>query len=286
MTAPNIIDEFHDEYIQKVNVSSKKLYEILLRVLADFSEGGTLKADKRKLAELDSIIKSALKDSGYSKATDKYLEGFGKLQDFNDKYYGNQGLNLNTAIKGSDILPYIQERVIDNLRQAGAMENIIKPLEGIIRQDTFLNRTYKQTADLLKEKLVTNSIITNHVDTIAFDALNQFNGAINNEVRIKYDLKYFFYIGSEIENTRPICAHIRDNYNRAISFDELKTILDEYCPNGIPSEKTITYETVNGVKMTKQKGSGMYEGTTVENFCINKGGHRCRHDVKPTRFPK
>lgn len=261
------------------------MYDILLRVLAEHADKGILKANKEKLAELDSLIKKALQDSGYGKATDIYLTGFGRLEEYNDIYYKKQGLNLNNAINGSDIMSYLQEQVIENLRKGGAVENIIKPLETLIRQDIFLNRTYLQTADLLKEKLITNSIITKHVDTIAFDALNQYNGAINNEVRIKYDLRYFFYIGSEVENTRPICAHIRDNYNRAISFEELKTILDEFCPNGKPSDKMITYETVNGVKLTKHKGSGMYEGTTVENFCINKGGHRCRHDVKPTRFP-
>lgn len=286
MTAPNIIDEFHDGYIKKVDVSSKKLYDILLRVLAEYSDGGVLKPNKRQLAELDYIIKKALQDSGYSKATDTFMGGFSRLEQYNDIYYQKEGLSLSTAIKGSEILSYIQDTTIDSLRKAGAAENILKPLENIIRQDIFLNRTYTQTADLLKEKLVTNSIITRHADTIAFDALNKYNGAINNEVRVKYDLKYFFYIGSEIENTRPVCAYIRDNYKGAISFDELKVILDKFCPNGIPSEKMITYETVNGVKLTKKMGSGMYTGTTLENFCINCGGHQCRHDAKPTRFPK
>ncbi len=286
MTASAIIDEYHEQYIQKINVSSKKLYDILLRVLAEYADEGVLKANKAKLAELDSIIKQALRDSGYTKATDSYIGGFGKLEEYNDIYYQKEGLNLNNAIKGSDIMKHLQDQVIENLRKGGAVENIIKPLENLIRQDVFLNRTYSQTADLLKEKLVVNSIMTSHVDTIAFDALNQYNGAINNEVRLKYDLKYFYYIGSEIENTRPFCDYIRKKYNGAISFEDLAKDLQEFCPNGIPSEKMITYETVNGVKQTKKKGSGMYEGTTVENFCINKGGHRCRHDVKPTRFAK
>jgi len=149
-----------------------------------------------------------------------------------------------------------------------------------------LNKTYQETADLLKRQLVDKPLLIRHVDQVAFDALRQYNGAINDEVRKTYNLKHFFYIGSEIETTRPVCDHIRDNYKGAISIDQLKVILDEFCPNGIPSDVSITYETVNGVKRTAKKGAGMYDGTTVDNFCQNCGGNRCRHEVKWVRNPE
>ena len=286
MTIGPYIDDVHKEYINSVGISSKKLYDILLRELAQHTNQRNLEANKQQLAQLDSIIKQALKDSGYSKATDQYFNSFNKIEQHNDDYYGSQKLSIKPAIDNSQIIPHIKEQVLSSLRGNGANEGIIKPLENLMRQEIFLNKTYQETADLLKRQLVDKPLLIRHVDQVAFDALRQYNGAINDEVRKTYNLKHFFYIGSEIETTRPICDHIRDNYKGAISIDQLKIILDEFCPNGIPSDVSITYETVNGVKRTAKKGAGMYDGTTVENFCQNCGGNRCRHEVKWVRNPK
>jgi len=286
LTIGPYIDDVHKEYINSVGISSKKLYDILLRELAQHTNQGNLEANKQQLAQLDSIIKQALKDSGYSKATDQYFNSFNKIEQHNDDYYGSQKLSIKPAIDNSQIIPHIKEQVLSSLRGNGANEGIIKPLENLMRQEIFLNKTYQETADLLKRQLVDKPLLIRHVDQVAFDALRQYNGAINDEVRKTYNLKHFFYIGSEIETTRPICDHIRDNYKGAISIDQLKIILDEFCPNGIPSDVSITYETVNGVKRTAKKGAGMYDGTTVENFCQNCGGNRCRHEVKWVRNPE
>lgn len=286
MTAGAFIDDAHQEYINSIGISSKRLYDILLRELAKHTTQGNLEANKVQLAQLDSILRQSLKDSGYSSATDKYFTTFDKIEEHNEKYYGKQNLALSPVLKESQIIPHIKDKVLSNLRGTGVNEGILKPLENLMRQEIFLNKTYQETSDLLKKQLVDNPLLVKHADQVSFDALRQYNGAINDEVRKAYGLKYFFYVGSEIETTRPICDHIRDNYKGAISIDDLQIILDEFCPNGEPSNTSITYETVNGVKHTSKKGAGMYDGTTVDNFSMNCGGYRCRHEVKWVRNPK
>lgn len=286
MSIGSYIDEINKEYNSGLEISSKRLYDILLRELAQHTDSGTLRANEQRLAQLDSIIKEALKQSGYSKSTDAFFLSFGRIDTYNDKYYSAQDMPITKALSESKYIPFLKETVIDTLRGAGAKEGIIKPLENLLKQEIFLNKTYKEAADLLKIQLVDKPLLVRHAGTMATDALFKYNGAINQAVGSYYNLKYFFYIGSEIEATRPICDHIRDNFKGSISTDQLKVILDEYCPDGKPSEKMITYETVNGVVRTLKKGSGMYEGTTVDNFCINCGGYNCRHEVKWTRFPK
>jgi len=172
-----------------------------------------------------------------------------------------------------------------DLKGQGYLVNVIKPLENTIREHVLLQRAFKDLKIDLKEKLVEKPYIVKRVDNIAFDSLKKYNGTTNEIVRIKHDLKWFYYIGSTIENSRPICDHLRDLGNRAISTDELKKILDDFCPNGNPSTEKITYVTVNNVSVTLPKGSGMKPGTTVANFPDNTGGYKCRHDVKFTRYP-
>jgi hypothetical protein len=105
-------------------------------------------------------------------------------------------------------------------------------------------------------------------------------------VRVAYELKDIIYVGNTIENTRPICAHLRDTLKGRITGEQLKQTLAEYCPNGIPSKKKITYTTVKGDEHTARKGSGMIEGTRYDNFAQLRGGYGCRHEAIWVRAKK
>ena len=59
-----------------------------------------------------------------------------------------------------------------------------------------------------------------------------------------------------------------------IKISELQNDLDEYCPNGIPSDDKIT---IDGKQY--KKGAGMMKLTTVKTFPLFKGGaeNNCHH---------
>lgn len=286
MTAPNYIEKSHAQYLKDLERSNNLVYNYLLLELAKFSESGTLQIKESELAQLDSKIKDAVKNSGYSEYTTNYLKTLDEVENIKSKEYAKDKISISDAIKDNEYIKEIKKQLIEHLRGSKLNEAVLKPLENIIRQNVLLNNTFENVANILKSKIIEKPIINNHVDTIAYDTLHQYNGVINEQVRKKNNLRYFYYIGSEIETTRPFCDHMKDNFKGAISVDELEKVLNEFCPNGTPSETKITYETVNGVVRTLKKGSGMIEGTTLENFTINRGGHRCNHEVKWTRYPK
>jgi hypothetical protein len=116
---------------------------------------------------------------------------------------------------------------------------------------------------------------------VAKDAIMQYDGLIQEELRQKFKPTSGRYIGSLIEDSRPFCDHMKDKFaNRPVSITQLQTALDEFCPNGQPSQSKITFETVNGETKSQAKGSGMIQGTNIQNFPSLRGGYNCRHEWK------
>lgn len=284
MSSGEYIDDVISKFDESMVKTSNTLFDLLRSVLYDYVEKGVLQPDSLELARLEEKILNAVTQSGYGGNIDKLLTAFPELEQINEKYYQKaEKLSAKEAILGSDRIDEHVKQVIDQLRGGGAKEGILKPIENLIRQQILLKRPVKEVEILLRNEIIANNLLGKYAGQIAIDALSQFDGIINDEVRVKYDLKNFFYIGSLIETSRPICDHIRDNYKSVISIDNLEDVLDEFCPNGIPSEEKISYETVNKKKVTAKKGSGMYKGTNSANFSTYRGGYGCRHEVKWTR---
>ena len=284
MSSSQYIDESVEKFSKEIGITSNILIRLLNKILYEYVEKGILTPDTIKLASLESDVLKAVIDSGYSENVDKLFKAFPELEEINDEYYSKaEKLSAKDAIVDSERISNHIKNVIDQLRGGGAKEGILKPIENLLRQQILLKRPIKEVEKLLKFEIIDNELLNKYALQVATDALSQFDGIINDEVRVKYGLTKFYYIGSIIETSRPICDHIRDNFKGVISVDELEIILDNFCPNSIPSEERISYVTVNNKKVNAKKGSGMYKGTSASNFSTFRGGYGCRHEVKWTR---
>lgn len=283
-TPESIAAEHEVALIKDLDKVNKKLYDILLREVAKLTKGGKLTAEnKALLSQLEGIIREALKESGYTKAMDSYFAGFPAVLQWTEDYYQKQGISLTPMLGDAKTYNEIQEKVINDLRGAGANKEIIKPLADLIRQGAFLGSSFQDAADSLKNVLIEKNLPTRYVEQITKGALMMYDGAIQDEIKVRTKATHFYYVASIIETSRPFCVHMKDKYGSGkISFKELEKDLNEYCPAGLPSQDVITYTTVSGEKKTAKKGSGMMENTFTYNFAKNAGGHEygCRHRVQ------
>ena len=280
------IDKSVDRFLKELAKNNNKLYDLLLNELSKHTSRGRLIINKEALAELDSVIRKNIIASGYQDNVNKLFIDLSKLIELNGLWYKNIINDYSSLINKSDVIPMYLEKMSYYLRGGGASYNIVRPLEEIFRENIMLGRGYVEVQNKLISRLNESDNPTiKYAKQVAYDGMMQYNGAINEQVRVAHDLEWFYYVGSEIETTRPICDHIRDNYPKAIHKSELVKILDEFAPDGIPSKELITYETVNNKIITTNKGHGIYKNTTPENFTILRGGYNCRHDVKWTRNP-
>jgi len=285
MTVTSAIEKSFNEYVKEVEKINKKLFSIIVSHISYFVIDGKFDTSLSNVAKIKTFLIDALKKSGYVKATTDYMKLVDTIKEINTKWYNKESINISKSF--DNLLVKNSENAINNvLRGDELIRNIVEPLNKSLTSGLILKSDFKETYRNLDNIFNDKRIIPSYIENVAYDVMLEHDGTINNVVKVEHKLKYMYWIGSEIESTRPICSHIKDKYgSKAISEDQMQIVLDEYCPNGIPSKKSITYTTVNGKTFTREKGSGMKQGTNLENISEKRGGYKCRHEVKYTRRP-
>jgi hypothetical protein len=280
MTLDEIYTKYQEPFVGRVTISSQRFYDLLLQQLSLYTSQGVLQANEQLLAQLEQTIIEELRRSGYSDAANEYFDGFNEITAKAVSDYPR--LNVKPVVDNSQIASGVLDETRDLLRRNGLKENLIKPIENLLRQNVLLGVSFEETANVLREMLVEKPMLVKYADQISYDAIAQYNGSLNDAIRDEFELTNFFYIGSIIEDSRPVCNHIKDNYKGKISTEQLTVILNDFCPNGVPSEDVIEYETIPGEFKRAKKGAGMMPNTTLKTWSKNRGGYRCRHDVRWT----
>ena len=128
--------------------------------------------------------------------------------------------------------------------------------------------TVGETEEFIKSQVISNkkkdSRLTRYVGQVATDALHQFDGSVNQVAKNSLGLNATQYVGSLIEDSRAQC----------MKWVSMSIIKDSEL------EEEINWA-LNGGRYSNKKCSGMIEGTNPNNFCINRGGWRCRHRAFP-----
>lgn len=271
-----------DKILYSTSYLDKIMYKRLLKYLASHSIGGNVSLSNEDLATLEDVLYKEIKDSGYNADISQYLALFSKIDDIvSDEQLKHNNIKRqaikdlwNDSAKKKAIL----DKVVYDLGQQGVKDVYIKGLAKLVRDASFFNLTIDDAIDRIEDKIINKGYTEAYIRQTAIDSISQYKGAINDEVRIAYELTDMLYISNIIETSRPICTHIRNDLKGRVTSEQLKIVLEEYCPNGVPSDKKITFTTVDETR-TIRKGAGMIEGTRFENFAQNRGGYQCRHEA-------
>lgn len=262
--------EIHDKF----DKLSRTVADLLADYIVQYANKGIFEPNS-SLATLEQDIIKILQKAGYSDASNEYFNTFSEILSTTVKDFSKIS-EVERELKQSKLANLVTDITLDNLKGLGIQDNFIKPLANEIRKRIFSGDTYANFKNYLTDNIKNNSKLTKYVGQITMDAFSQYDGALQKEIKTKFDAKKFKYIGGVIETSRPICYHLHTTFgNNPISIDELKKVLDEYCPNGIPSDD---YIEINGRRL--KKGAGMIEGTTIDNFDVNRGGYACEHKVR------
>jgi hypothetical protein len=280
-----IQDKANEKLTKQSNIISEALVNKLLADIGLIAKNNRLVFDTDYFAQLENRIINYTQELGYDKMVNSYLSNYDKVYDNLENYYARQRILLENEAINERINEIYRKQLVDTF----ALENAInaRDLARVLREQALLGMTVKEAQDNMKAMLQSPSnsgqtVMTHRIDQVVQDAIMQYDGLHNANIADRYKLEDFYYFSSIIETSRPVCTHIKDTYSGIITSDQLQVVLDEFCPNGIPSKIKEEYTTVNGVVRTLQKGSGMIDGTVLSNFAVNRGGYRCRHEVKFT----
>lgn len=283
-TTGQIQDEADYNLIASMNSLSARLVDRLLADIATIIDNRRLVFDPLYFAQLEQKILNYTQELGFGNIVRDYLNRYTEIDNNILNYYSRERILIENEAINETINTEFRRHVAENL----AIENVLnaRALANILREQAILGMDISQAQDAIKaQQMITtdtdNTRLGREMGRIVHDAIMQYDGMQNANVAREFNLTNFYYIASVIESTRPICDHIKDTY-RIVTPTDLNKILDEYCPNGVPSRTKITYETVNGVVHTREKGSGMIDGTVASNFVVNRGGYNCRHECRFT----
>jgi len=223
----------------------------------------TIKADEF-LAALDYKIYQALKKSGYPAYVGDFIGNYDKISSNVRDLHQALGNGLLSASDINAIKRLEVQKTIDNLTQQGMYKDFISPVrEGLYRNIMF-GATVGETEEFIKSQVVStkqkDSKLTRYVGQVATDALHQFDGSVNQVAKQSLGLNATQYVGSLIEDSRAQC----------MKWVGMSIIKDENLQEEIDWA-------LSGGRFSNKKCSGMIQGTNKDNFCINRGGWRCRH---------
>ncbi|MBK9330280.1 MAG: hypothetical protein IPM95_13480 [Sphingobacteriales bacterium] len=252
-----------------------------LKLIIELSRKGVIKITSEEIDFLENIVKRGtmptLDDSNYNKFNEIIDKVYNKM-DHEQANRNKQRLSKIDNLHTKKFKQFLINKVLNDLLLLNTDENVINTIKEISEKSDFFSLDLTSAIKLVKQNL--NKDITlkkEELKLLISDCLSQYDGAMNDATRQAFEFNDLLYIGNTCADSRPICTHIKETYNGRLTLNQLESILNEYCPNGIPSEEMITYQTINGIQRTSTKGSGMIIGTTVENFSQFRGGKGCRH---------
>lgn len=281
MTPNSIITKGDDILFSIGDTLDKRIYSRVRKFIAQNTKDGKINIDNNQLAIIDDIILKEIKDSGYGTEINNYMKLFDRLENAISQEQAEWNKiklgNIQKFWNGSDLKERMMQKTIYDLGVNGMKDVFVKAVSDIVRESNFFNLDLETAENKLRTKLVDDKYTERYLRNTTMDTLSQYDGAINNEVRIAYDLDIMKYTVNTIETSRPICVHLHDVLGGTITEKQLKDTLAVYCPNGEPSKSQITYKVHTGEEKTAKKGSGMIDGTIFDNFTQLKGGWGCRH---------
>ena len=261
-----IIDVAESNFVKSIPDIQAALYErIQSWILTLDTKGGKLDTEQvilEKIAQLEDVINSELRASGYGGEVRNYLRNFDQIDKLNQDLH----LDFNDIRVTPNQIGPVRERMVgvtvDTMAGNGLDANFKQPLKDIVRKNIVFGSTVSDTEEAVRGYILGDQERLGRLDRyakqIARDSIQQYDGAVNNEIREVYGMDKVAYVGSLIQDSRPQC--VRWVGQGTIAFEDLQQEID----------------------WANTNGTGMIPGTTPSNFTIFRGGFNCRHEAIPT----
>ena len=161
---------------------------------------------------------------------------------------------------------------IDALTEVGIKANVLNPMRNILLTAVTSGQSYASLTDTLRKEMIGEDgkpgSLSRYASTYAVTAISQFNGQYLAAINADMGFKWYGYRGSNKTTTREFCLHMTEK--EYIHESEFETIL----AGDIDGHECKIYE-ATGLPY------GLIEGTTPENFIVNRGGWNCNHSLYP-----
>jgi len=229
----------------------EKILDLILKELSTFQVNGKFIFDAENINnidQIDKVIEKVLKDNGYFDLIGSYSKEFEKALSDSIKTYASFGA------KPSDLLTKFNKVVFKNFENemifGFTATNIKQPIKTALINYVGSGGNFKDFKASILDLVSTNKLETN-VDLVARELVFQYKRSQQAQLATKFNVRFFRYVGGEIDTTRPFCEK---RVGRIFTKDVIESWASE-------------------------SWSGKKSGTTSSNIFINCGGWACRHSL-------
>lgn len=265
----NIIDGATKNFESKIEslevLLHKKMEQILLSLS---SKGGKVLNSKENqlfVSQIKTLTTKLLNENGFNDGVKSLLDN---LDDLDANAVNVQqtlnGINVNKAIL-SPLKKQFISSTVTSIKEAQINGRFIEPVRQLLFQTIVqggnTGDAQKRMRDLMLGAKGEKGILSRWAGQVSRDALGQYNGLINQQIRKEHNLKGYIYVGTLVIDSRSQCSRWLNK--GFIPYKEL--------------EREINWALRNG--------SGMVRSTTKDSFATYRGGYNCRHEAIASNGP-
>lgn len=255
-----------------VGSTEKAIYAKVLKILRSLSqEEGRLasgQASTRLLTRLRRDLLKVIRESAFIPKVSGFLTDFDEVERRNRTIYQRilgKPIRVNLSVEKKIII----DGVVDSLTGASSLNaNYTNPIRKVLTDAIREKQTFAQANTALKNLIVgtaNGGLFKKFTRQVTVDAINGFDGAVNDVIRDAFQLDGFRYVGSLIKDSRLNC---QEWVNGSGKFKKFAV------DGGVFRVKDLK----KMIKIAKKR-PGWKKGTTPTNFAQNRGGWNCRHQV-------
>jgi hypothetical protein len=255
--------------VRNVTDLEREIYELVQRLLREFDikDGQFVPSDRASelLARLNRELRRIVDRTRLEDDVMKFIDDFDQI-DRNIKAIQNQlnGIQVPNNIF-TDQRKWAIDATVNSLLESNINLRFVQPVKQLLYSRVAFGGSVVDAERQLKALVLGDGdkfgVLRRWVGQVARDTINEYQGAINQQIAVEYELNAFRYVGGLVEDSRPQCVRWIEEFGGVLRFDQL--------------EKEIRWAYNNG--------TGMKPDTTPENFAMKRGGYNCIHECIPIR---
>ncbi len=267
-----VIEKLERKFVKSLQEIQEEIFLLVDRLTRKFkSENGFYVPDSNTEELLATLNKEIQKIINRSKVNDEiaaFIDDFDLL----DKNIAAVQSELNGIKVDKNIFTQQKIWAIDNTLDNLTTSNIDIRFVGPVKQLLYSRVAFggsvvdaeRQLRTLVLGKGNFPGVLERSIGQVARDTINQYQGTINQQIKVQYDLTDIRYVGPLVRDSRPQCIRWINEFKGRLTDDQLK---DE-------------------IQWAYNNGKGMIPDTVPQNFCQNRGGYNCIHEAIPVRAKK
>lgn len=218
------------------------------------------------IATLNRRMAEIIRNSKLESEVLKFIDDF-DLIDKNIKLLqsGLNGIRVPSEIFNNQ-RAWVIDQTVNSLLESNISTKFIQPVKTILYNRVAFGGSVVDAERQLREIINGNrgelGVFERWVGQVARDAVNEYQGGINAQIAVQFDLHDIRYVGGLVEDSRKQCVRWVEELGGYIPADRLQAEID----------------------WAYESGSGMKPDTTPGNFPQKRGGYNCTHIAIPTKI--